>query len=77
MSLVGGPSVNQSCFHSSPMRAFGRLLQHLGLLVPPLAIVLQLAESIDVRLMLMLWVFAMCLFWIGRLVEGYGGKAEG
>lgn len=59
------------------MRAFGRLLQHLGLLIPPLAIVLQLFKTIQVRQMLVMWVAAMCLFWIGRLLEGYGGKSEG
>lgn len=60
-----------------PMRPFGRLLQHLGLLVPPLAIILQLAETIDVRTMLAMWVAALCLFWIGRLVEGYAGGKQG
>lgn len=60
-----------------PMRAFGRLLQHLGLIIPPLAIVLQLANTIQVRQMLVMWVAAMCLFWIGRLLEGYGGQNEG
>lgn len=56
------------------MRAFGRLLQHLGLLVAPAAIVLQLANAIDVKQMLAFAVAALCLFWIGRLLEGYGGR---
>ncbi|HUY88530.1 MAG TPA: hypothetical protein VMV10_07335 [Pirellulales bacterium] len=56
------------------MRAFGRLLQHLGLLVAPAAIILQLAEAINVKQMLAFAVAALCLFWIGRLVEGYAGK---
>ena len=59
------------------MRAFGRILQHLGLLLAPVAVVLQLAEVIDVRQLLKFGVVALCLFWIGRLVEGYAGKAEG
>ncbi|HXT58258.1 MAG TPA: hypothetical protein VN699_06465 [Pirellulales bacterium] len=58
------------------MRAFGRILQHLGLLLAPAAVVLQLAEVIDVRQLLKFGVVALCLFWIGRLVEGYGGRAE-
>lgn len=56
------------------MRAFGRLLQHVGLLIAPAAIVLQLAEAIDVRQMLAFAVAALCLFWMGRLLEGYAGK---
>ena len=56
------------------MRAFGRILQHLGLLLAPAAVVLQLAEAIDVRQKLKFGVVALCLFWIGRLVEGYARK---
>ncbi|HVX61754.1 MAG TPA: hypothetical protein VHC19_14160 [Pirellulales bacterium] len=47
------------------------------MIIPPLAIVLQLANTIQVRQMLVMWVAAMCLFWIGRLLEGYGGQNEG
>ena len=56
------------------MRAFGRILQHLGLLVAPLAVLLQLAEAIDARQLLAFGVAALCLFWIGRLVEGYANR---
>jgi hypothetical protein len=56
------------------MRAFGRILQHLGLFVAPVAVLLQLAEVINVRQMLAFGVAALCLFWIGRLVEGYARK---
>ena len=55
----------------SSMRAFGRILQHLGLLVAPLAVFLQLGEAIDARQLLAFGVAALCLFWIGRLIEGY------
>ncbi len=72
MSLLCVRSVFQAASLVFPMRAFGRLLQLLGLLIPPLAVVLQLAEAIDVRLLLTMWVAAMCIFWIGRLIEGYG-----
>lgn len=51
----------------------GRLLQHLGLILPPLAILLQLSESISLGKMLVMLVAAVCLFWIGRIVEGYWG----
>lgn len=66
-----GPNLRSSRF---PMRAIGRLLQHLGLLVAPAAIVLQLANAIDVKQMLAFAVAALCLFWIGRLIEGYANR---
>ena len=54
------------------MRAFGRILQHLGLLVGPVAVILQWAEAINARQLLVFGVVAaLCLFWIGRLIEGY------
>ncbi len=55
------------------MRGFGRILQLFGLGVPPLAIMLQLFESISLGQMLMMLVAAVCLFGIGRILEGYGG----
>jgi hypothetical protein len=58
------------------MSAFGRILQHLGLILAPVALVLQLGEVIDVRQMLKFDVVALCLFWIGRLVEGYTRKGR-
>jgi hypothetical protein len=54
------------------MRVFGRNLQRLGLLLPPLAIALQLFEHISLGQMLALLAFSVCLFGIGRIVEGYG-----
>jgi hypothetical protein len=53
------------------MRQLGRGLQWLGLAVPPLGIFLQLSESISLGQMLIMLVAAVCLFWMGRLVEGY------
>jgi hypothetical protein len=53
------------------MRVLGRGLQIVGLIVPPLAIVMQLAETISLGQMLTMLVAAACLFWIGRIVEGY------
>ncbi|HEV7221057.1 MAG TPA: hypothetical protein VGN42_00050 [Pirellulales bacterium] len=47
------------------------------MLLAPAAIVLQLFEVIDARQLLKFGVVALCLFWIGRLVEGYAGKAKG
>jgi hypothetical protein len=53
------------------MHAIGRGLQKLGLIVLPLSIVLQLAGAIDVKQMLAILVAGVCLFYIGRIVEGY------
>jgi hypothetical protein len=53
------------------MRSLGRGLQILGLAIPPLAIVLQLAESISLGQMLTMLVAAVCAFLIGRILEGY------
>ena len=53
------------------MRRFGRLLQYVGLVLPPLAIVLQLQEMVSLGTMLSMLVIAVCAFWIGRILEGY------
>ena len=46
-------------------------MQKLGLVIPPVAIVLQLVNSISLGQMLTMLVAAVCLFWIGRIIEGY------
>jgi hypothetical protein len=53
------------------MRPIGRSLQQLGLIVPPLSIVLQLINAITLGQMLTMLVASVCLFGIGRIVEGY------
>ena len=53
------------------MALFGRLMQIVGLVVPPLAIILQLQNAITLGQMLTFLVAAVCAFWIGRIVEGY------
>ncbi|MCO6456135.1 MAG: hypothetical protein J5I93_12620 [Pirellulaceae bacterium] len=56
------------------MRLIGRSLQILAMLLLPLAIVLQLggqlARSIGVSDMLVMLVFGIGLFYVGRLMEG-------
>ncbi|MEX2122154.1 MAG: hypothetical protein WD847_21420 [Pirellulales bacterium] len=59
------------------MRTLGRSLEVLGLILPPLAIIFQLAERISLGQMLIMLVSAVCLFGIGRIVEGYAGKDGG
>ena len=53
------------------MRSIGRGLQLVGLTAPPLAIVMQLSETITLGQMLIMLVASVCVFWIGRIVEGY------
>jgi hypothetical protein len=53
------------------MRPFGRALQVLGLAALPLAIILQLGENVTLGQMLTMAVAGACLFWIGRIIEGY------
>lgn len=61
------------------MRGFGRLLQRIGLVLPPVAIVLQLLPGnarggtvITLGQMLAMLGTAVCCFLIGRILEGYG-----
>ncbi|MBL9124118.1 MAG: hypothetical protein JNG90_10835 [Planctomycetaceae bacterium] len=56
------------------MLPLARLLQYAGLTLPPLAIVLQLMSSIDVRDMLIMLVAGGAAFWLGRLIEGYARR---
>ena len=53
------------------MRGIGKFMQLVGLTAPPLAIVMQLAETISLGQMLTILVASVCVFWIGRIVEGY------
>jgi hypothetical protein len=54
------------------MRRFGRACQLAALIGLPLSIPLQLMNRIDLRQMLALMAASLCLFYIGRLLEGYG-----
>jgi hypothetical protein len=53
------------------MRSLGRGFQWLGLGIPPLAMVLQLSNVVTLGQMLTLLVTSVCLFGIGRILEGY------
>jgi hypothetical protein len=53
------------------MQQFARGLQLVALLLLPLGMILQIANSISVGQMLMLLVAGFSLFYIGRIVEGY------
>ena len=53
------------------MRRFGRLLQIVGLVLLPLAIVLQLSEAISVGRMLQLSAIGICAYAIGWILTTY------
>lgn len=53
------------------MRAIGRFGQIIGLGLPAVAVLLELNRAISLGQMLMLLVFSICTFWIGRILEGY------
>jgi hypothetical protein len=54
------------------MRMFGRALQHLALLIAPLSILLIFTGGLYKGWQeLVMLLGAVCLFMIGRLIEGY------
>ena len=56
------------------MRAFGKLLQVLGLALLPLSMVLDLLGGSDpfgVSQMVLMLGFGVAAFFIGRILEGY------
>ncbi len=53
------------------MRSIARLMQLLGLALVPLAVLLQLNLTISEGQLLLMGLAAFCLFWIGRILEGY------
>jgi hypothetical protein len=53
------------------VKSFGRLLQVIGLTVPPLSIIMQLMNAIKANQMLVMLVASVCAFLLGRLIEGY------
>lgn len=55
------------------MKPLGRLAQFAGLVLPALAVILELNRSISLGQMLVMLLAAVCCFWIGRIVEGYAG----
>jgi hypothetical protein len=56
------------------MLAIGRFGQIIGLGLPAAAVLLELNRTISLGQMLMLLVFSICTFWIGRILEGYAGR---
>jgi hypothetical protein len=55
------------------MYIVARLLQLVGLTIPPLAILAQLNERISLGQMLGFLIVAMCVFIIGHVLQRYWG----
>ncbi len=53
------------------MQLLGKFLQHVGLVLPPLGMVLQLTNSINLGQMLLFLVTGVLAFLVGRMIEGY------
>ena len=55
------------------MQAVARMLQAVGLAIPPLAIIAQLLERISVGQMLQFLVVSVALFCVGYLLQQFRG----
>lgn len=55
------------------MYPIARLLQIVGLAIPPCAIIAQLNQSISAGQMLGFLVVSVCVFYIGNLLQRYSG----
>ncbi len=58
------------------MRSLGKMLQIIGLAIPPLAMVAQLGQRISAGQMLQFLVASVVAFGIGYLLQQYGGAAK-
>ena len=58
------------------MHTLARLLQLAGLVIPPLAMVAQLNESISTGRMLQFLMMAIGLFVLGHTLQRYSGGSE-
>lgn len=59
------------------MKALGRLLQLVGLAVLPLAMFMELTDflgRIFVNQMVIMLVFGVAAFYLGRILEGYASN---
>ena len=58
------------------MRSLGRMLQVVGLAIPPLAMIAQLGQRITAGQMLQFLVASVVAFGIGYLLQQCGGAAK-
>ncbi|MDA7992914.1 MAG: hypothetical protein MPJ25_07710, partial [Pirellulales bacterium] len=64
--------LNLTKTNTSVRRLIGQSGQRLGLILPAFAIILELNHTISLGQMLIMLVASICLFGIGRILEGYG-----
>ena len=66
---------NSSGIYLTMMRMVGRSLQHIGLIALPVSILMELTgmmgRAFGLSQMLLMMVFGMCSFYLGRYLEGY------
>lgn len=61
------------------MKTFGRCLQILGLVALPLSMFMELTGTLGrfyVSNMIIMMVFGLAAFYVGRLLEGYSGGSS-
>lgn len=58
------------------MRQIGKMMQVAALVLLPVSMVMQMTAAMrtSVSVMLLMLLFGIALFGIGRLVEGYAGR---
>ena len=56
----------------------GRFLQMIGLILPLVGISGNLAreDEITLKVMLIIAAIGMCIFYLGRVIQGWGGSPE-
>ncbi|MCA9267876.1 MAG: hypothetical protein KDA41_05370 [Planctomycetales bacterium] len=57
------------------IRTFGRLLQIFGLVLLPGAMVMQLMEAFSAGMLLVMLLFGVAAFYLGRMIEGYAPRS--
>ncbi len=57
------------------LKILGGIFQRIGLVLPVFAILLELNRAISLGQMLAMLLAAVCLFWIGRILDGYGSPS--
>ena len=58
------------------MHTLARLLQLIGLTIPPLAMIAQLGNHISAGRMLQFLLFSVCVFLAGYLLQTYRGQGS-
>jgi hypothetical protein len=58
------------------MRPIARLLQLVGLTIPPLAIIAELGHHISTKQMLQFLIVSVCVFLTGYLLQQYTGPGK-